>query len=125
MIESDLVARIKELEHKEMILNNIILKSDELVQFISDWDSEDESRLPLSHYGKVESVRRFVSFLSPLKPNLSSSESKDDDIINSFYLIKKSLESNPNCDSKYLFDCCANATEIAHKAIEKLECKSK
>lgn len=44
-------------------------------------------------------------------------------LLKALHDIKKALESNPNCDAKYLFECCSNATEIAHNAIFSAESK--
>lgn len=64
---SSLVARIVELERKELALNAIQSKLSELTAFIDDWDSQDPDRLPLDHHAKINDVRRFVDFASPSK----------------------------------------------------------
>jgi hypothetical protein len=72
----------------------------------------------LKSSGKPErkaEYQQIIDEISALPTTEQVSEIKD-----AFSAIMAALQANPNCSQEMLFECCANAFEIAEKAKNKL-----
>lgn len=68
MQHDDLIARIQDLQEKEIkltVLQNLVLS--ELGSFVSAWDSGDSDRLPANRQAMINEVRRVLEYVAPLK----------------------------------------------------------
>ena len=65
---SELIDRIRELEIKEMQLENVIWEGIRgLGSFIKAWDSNDPDQLPSRHESKINDVRDIYNFMESLQ----------------------------------------------------------